>query len=150
MGGGNFIINGIVSLGRGCRICIGKKGILQMGNNFRCTGDTTFYCYHKITFGDSCLLSWNISIMDTDFHVIRDASDYENILNDNAPITIGDHVWIGSNSTILKNVAIPSDCIVAAGSLVSNSRIMDEERSIYGGSGKTLVKLKNNVVWTID
>ncbi|MGZ4179456.1 MAG: DapH/DapD/GlmU-related protein [Solirubrobacteraceae bacterium] len=37
----------------------------------------------------------------------------------NAPVVIGDDVWIGINATILKGVAIGSGAIVAAGAVVA-------------------------------
>ena len=39
--------------------------------------------------------------------------------NKTKPIFIGDHVWIGANSTILKGVSIGDGAIVAAGAVVT-------------------------------
>jgi acetyltransferase-like isoleucine patch superfamily enzyme len=36
-----------------------------------------------------------------------------------APIVIGDHVWIGTNSLVLKGVTVGDGAVVAAGSVVT-------------------------------
>ena len=96
-------INGIIELegkatfGQGSRICIGPKGKLKIGNNFINTAQLTLICYDSITIGKGVLTSWDILIMDTDFHqsintVSNKTSNYE------LPIIIGDNVWIGTRS----------------------------------------------------
>lgn len=37
------------------------------------------------------------------------------------PITIGNNVWIGGNSTVLMNVTIGDNCVIGAGSVVTKS-----------------------------
>lgn len=69
---GNLIIKGHTSFGRGCKISIGQQAQLTIGKNFTITGKSDIICQKSITFGDNCLLSWDILIMDTDFHHIYD------------------------------------------------------------------------------
>lgn len=146
--GGGILINGVFSIGRGCRICIGKNGIIKFGDNFRCTGDSSIFCYKKISFGDDCLLSWDIQIMDTDFHVIR--NQQQRRINDDGEIKVGNRVWIGCRSTILKGVSIPSGSVIAAESIISSSKAMTIDNSVYGGVGNDLVLLKDKIKWAID
>lgn len=84
-----------------------------------------------IRIGNRTLISHNVEIHDTNAHAI---SAYErhmqfdemlssghqtNLPNvGHAPIVIGDDVWIGFRSVILKGVNIGNGAIVAAGSLV--------------------------------
>ncbi|WIF72397.1 acyltransferase [Proteus vulgaris] len=50
-----------------------------------------------------------------------------------APIVIGENVWIGSNSIILKGVTIGNNCIIAAGSIITrdipNNTIIIQKRT---------------------
>lgn len=39
---------------------------------------------------------------------------------DRAPVSIGDHTFIGANSVVLMGVTIGSHCVVGAGSVVAN------------------------------
>nr|WP_283163079.1 acyltransferase [Alicyclobacillus mengziensis] len=65
----------------------------------------------KISIGDRCAISWDVSIMDSDFHSI-DGKPMR------TPVTIGDDVWIGSRVTILKGVTVGNGAVIAAGSVV--------------------------------
>jgi acetyltransferase-like isoleucine patch superfamily enzyme len=53
------------------------------------------------------------------------------------PVTIGDHSWIGGNSTIMPNVAIGKYCVVAANSFVNQSF---PDYSIIGGTPARLIR----------
>ena len=62
--------------------------------------------------------SFNVNIYHTDAHPILDAKTNK-IINKVKSCTIGNHVWLSANSTILKNAFIEHDCIVGWGSVVS-------------------------------
>lgn len=64
--------------------------------------------------------------MDTDFHNIYKEGQ---VINQDRPITIGNHCWIGMNSTILKGASIPDDVVIAAGSTVTKKLL--KSRCIY-------------------
>ena len=72
--------------------------------------------------------------MDTDFHKIYSVNDVEreNRLNPDREIEIGNHVWIGARSTVLKGTRVPDDSIVAAGSVVTKR--MNQSNSLYIGN----------------
>ena len=67
---GLLIIKGKASIGSGCKINVGKEAILTFGNNLNISGNSEIICQKEITFGNNCLLSWDILMMDTDFHHI--------------------------------------------------------------------------------
>lgn len=140
---GTLVINGKCHLGRGSRISIGKNGILTIGNKFSLSGDSAIICHKEIVFGDNCLLSWDILIMDTDFHHILNHSG--EIINAPCPIHIGNHVWIGCRSTILKGVTIPDDVVISASSTITKS--LSEKHIIIGGIGHNVSILKRDVSW---
>lgn len=53
------------------------------------------------------------------------------------PITIGDGVWIGANTTIIGGVTIGSGCLIAAGTVVTKDCLPD---SLYAGVPAKLVR----------
>jgi len=65
---GKIIFNGNANIGHGSKISVGKDAILNLGNNFIITAESSIVCFKKITFGDNCLISWDDLFMDTDFH----------------------------------------------------------------------------------
>lgn len=138
-------VDGIIKI-RGKRIDIGRgsklsiHGILSLGDHFTITGDSSIICKKYVGFGDDVLISWEVLVMDTDFHTIVDNN--ERVLNFDKPIKVANHVWIGCRSTILKGVRIPSDVVIAAGSIITGE--IEEGRAIYASNQK---KLKEHINW---
>lgn len=144
---GNLIIKGHTSFGRGCKISIGQQAQLTIGKNFTITGKSDIICQKSITFGDNCLLSWDILIMDTDFHHIYNLDSVAEGEQINIPkaIIIGNHVWIGCRTMILKGVYIGNENVIAAGSTITRS--INAENCIIGGNGKCVEIIKKEISW---
>lgn len=140
---GEVIFKSTANFGRGCSVCVGTRGELVLGDKFSITGDTTILCKKQIVFGDDCLFSWDIMVMDTDWHYITD--DNGDVINPDSSIIFGNHVWVGCRSMILKGSHIPSGSVIAAGSLISGKLL--KENTVYGGQGKGVVPLKENIIW---
>lgn len=92
-----------------------------------------------MTFGDDALVSWDCLFMDTDFHRILDADGIQ--VNADRDISIGNHVWVGCRSTILKGTTLLNGSVVAAGS-ITRSKIM-KENVVIDSSG---IK-RDNIRW---
>jgi acetyltransferase-like isoleucine patch superfamily enzyme len=131
--GGVLYFKGSARFGPGFKIA--NNGKLSIGKNFNMTGNSTIICNNEIFFGSDCLLSWEDLIMDNDFHeIIIDAKAKEKT----RPISIGNHVWVGCRSTILKGSSIRDDSIIAAGSIVSGK--FESSNLIIGGNSATLIR----------
>ena len=92
--------------------------------------------------GNNSIISWDCLILDTDFHrIYKDG----NIINENKLIEIGNHVWIGAKSTILKGTKIADGSVIGAGSLCTG--LLSDEKSIYAGQPAKLIK--KNIIWEI-
>lgn len=118
------------NFGQGAKICIMNKGILSIGKNFNNSGEIQIVCYKKIDIKDNVLISWNTLIMDTDFHQTINIKN--NISNDkDGIVTIGNNVWMGARSTILKNSFIPNGCIIAANACCNKK--YEEENCLLAG-----------------
>ena len=136
---GTVAFGGKASIGHGSKLSV--RGNLTLGADFNMTAESTIVCAHKISFGNDCLLSWDILIMDTDEHPIINQDGIRT--NPDKPIFVGNHVWIGCKCTLLKGTEIPNNTVVAAGTLLTSA--FSGKNQIVGGNPPTI--LKNNVRW---
>ena len=138
---GTVVFEGDATIGHGCKISVEGGGFLRFGKKFACTAESSIAAIKSIVFGENCLLSWDILIMDTDWHKILNAD--HTIINPPQPVTIGNHVWIGCRTTILKGVTIADNSVIAAGSIVTKS--VSLPNTISGGMPcKTI---KKEITW---
>ena len=97
----------------------------------------------KVHIGKNCAISWNTTFMPADAHTILENSK---ITNHPKPIIIGDHVWIGCNTSFTKGVTIASNNIIGMQSIVTKS-FLTENNIIAGNPAKIIRK---NITWNID
>lgn len=136
---GVVTFRGKALIGHGSRISVAPTGRLTFGADFEITAQSSIVCYHEIEFGADCLLSWDILLMDTDLHPIYNSAGA--CINAPRKITLGDHVWVGCRTTILKGSNIASGSVVAAGSTISGK--LAQSNSIYGSNRI----LKEDIHW---
>ena len=157
---------GKASIGHGSKLSV--RGDLKLGADFNMTAESTIVCAKEIRFGNDCLLSWDILVMDTDEHPLynrletarretRDSSpvpcpevpclvsnDTENVrINPDKPIVVGNHVWVGCKCVLLKGAEVPDNTVVAAGTLLTSS--FNGEYQVIGGNPPSV--LKQDVRW---
>jgi tetrahydrodipicolinate N-acetyltransferase len=127
-GGASLHCEGVVSLQRGVRVVV-DGGRLTLGHGTNVNGlGTKILCAQEITIGELCTLSWDVQLLDHDFHAITvDGVERPSA----APITLGDRVWVGTRAVILKGVTIGDGAVVAAGAVVTNDVPAD---SVVGGT----------------
>lgn len=138
---GDVVFNGRCFIGHGSKLSVQMGGVMIFGRNFGCTAESSFVVSRRITIGDDCLFSWNVLMMDTDFHPIYDRE--QNILNPPKPIVIGDKVWIGCRTLVTKGVSIADGTVVAAGSIVSRNIV--EPNCVVGKNPMQV--LRRDVTW---
>lgn len=136
---GEIEFKGRAHFGQGSRIS--NSGKICFGDGFGISANSTICCDKEIVFGKNVLLSWDILIMDSDGHDIY-YKDEKIRINSPQKIKIGDHVWVGCRSTILKGSKIGFNCVIAAGSFITKP--IDAVDAIIV-SGKPI---KYNIEWT--
>lgn len=163
-------INGYIKLimSKGATLKIGKEFKLNSGKNFNPIGrnqrslfvvnkgaeliignnvgmsSVAFVCSKKISLGDNVRIGGNTVFYDTDFHALNYLERTSNPENkDNIkvkPIYIGDNVFIGGHSLILKGSSIGQNSIIGAGSIVAGNIPSNE---IWAGNPARFIKKIN-------
>ena len=110
----------------GKNITIGKDVFINSGCHFQDQGG--------IWIGDGTLIGHNVVLAT----INHDLNPEENRKNHYAPITIGAHVWIGSNATILPGVTLGDWAVVAAGAVVTQDV---PPRTVVGGVPAKVLKV---------
>ena len=114
--GAELVIGGVVSLQRGVRVVV-DGGRLSIGHGTNVNGvGTKILCATGITIGAMCTFSWDVQVLDNDFHAITSGGVERPSA---APVVIGDRVWVGTRATVLKGVTIGDGAVVAAGAVVT-------------------------------
>lgn len=118
--------------------------LMDVGGAFVEIGDNT--CIHgcyihakkSIKIGQDCSIASGVNIIDSNGHIIN--SKFKNSEKDiPEEIIIGDNVWIGVNSVILKGTVLGNNCVIGAGSIVKG--IFEENSLIIGNPAKMVKKI---------
>lgn len=132
-------VDGHFRIHYGCDIAIYKNAQLKLGSGFINAGGQ-IRCGNSITIGNNVAIGRNFFVQDSDFHTIIDGNDERK--NNTAPVVIGDHVWIGTNVTILKGVHIGDGAVIGAGTVVTKDV---PPYSVVAGTPNRV--LMNNISW---
>ena len=132
----SLVIDGNFRFMTGCRVIVDEGARLELGSGYMNYG-SSIACFNHIRIGCDVAIADNVSIRDSDNHRILNGNHMPT-----KPISIGDHVWIGMNVTILKGVTIGDGSFIAAGSVVTR----DVPPGVLVGGVPAKV-IKNNVLW---
>jgi acetyltransferase-like isoleucine patch superfamily enzyme len=136
----NGYITNLIGRQQPCIFVVRSGAELKIGDSTGLSA-TAIVCSTKITIGDFVKIGGNTVIYDTDFHSL-DYKQRASITEDgkhtkNLPVVIGDHVFVGAHSTILKGVSIGQNSIIGSGSVVTKNIPPNE---IWGGSPAKFIK----------
>lgn len=100
----------------------GPGACIAIGAGTQLSGTSITARSTAVRLGRQVLVAPNCVIVDSDFHAPwpPEARATEPGLERDAPVTIGDHAWIGMQSIILKGVTVGEGALVGAGSVVTS------------------------------
>lgn len=119
----------------GSKIVVHPNAVLTIGDGSFINVDTKIYCKEKIIIGKNVFIGEEVIIRDTDEHSIKSKKNTK-------PIIIGNHVWIGMRSIILKGVHIGNNVVIGAGAVVTKDI---PDNCVVVGCPARIVH--NDVVW---
>lgn len=137
---GKLVFKGTAHIGHGSKIYVAEDAQLIIGDNFAISASSQINCYKKIVFGRDIQFSWDCLVMDSDTHSIYDENG--TLTNEPREIILGNKIWIGCRSTILKGSIIPDNCVIGACSLISGKQF-EANSIIVGIPAKSVKRIKN-------
>lgn len=145
MGSGSEVRIGAYNGIGNCNLSISEGSSLTTGIKCSFGGfSATVYEEGQINIGNDCMFSHAIQLWQTDTHPIFDVITGER-LNRSCNITIGNHVWVGTNSFLMGGASIGDDCIVGANAVTSGKF---ESNTIIAGNPARVVR--KGVTWRKD
>ena len=123
-----------IDCSNGSKITVLSNAMLIIGKNSGMS-NTVIQCHERIEIGHHVNIGAGCIIMDSNFHStnwqdrLDRVKDIEN--HRNAPVKIGDVVFIGTRSIICKGVTIGNHAMIAAGSVVVTDVPANE---VWGGN----------------
>lgn len=117
--GDNCSINGYSTFGAAA---INDNPILVVGNNTTLAYEVTISVGERVEIGDNCLIADRVFIADNHGHPVdpeRRRQMTKVFPEEIKPVKIGNNVWIGYQSVILRGVTIGDNSIVGANSVVT-------------------------------
>lgn len=116
-GGAKLSIGKMFKMRDGAKIRVRKGAECRIGNNTAVNSNDMIACRERIVIGDDVQLSPNVQIYDHD-HDFRAEGGSKAGRYKTAPVEIGNNVWIGANTIILRGTKIGDHAVIAAGSIV--------------------------------
>lgn len=115
--GGLFTAGKKLKMRNGAKLRVRKTGVVKIGLNFGMNNGCILTCYESVTIGDNVMLGPNVLIYDHD-HDFRVSGGIEKMQYITSPIQIGNNVWIGANTVILRGTKLGDNCVVGASSVI--------------------------------
>lgn len=101
----------------GAKIRVRQGGKCRIGNNSSVNTNNMIVCHESVEIGNDVQLSPNVQIYDHD-HDFRAEGGVKAGKYKNAPVKIGNNVWIGANTVILRGTEIGDNCVIGAGCVI--------------------------------
>lgn len=138
--GGRIIFKGQAAISEGTVLRCDENTSIEIGAGFYCNCNCYLRSSKLISFGERCILGWNVTINTSDGHQVT----YNGRKMDgNGTITIGNKVWLAPDCSLTKNVVIPDNCIVTQKAVVTKA--FSKPYCMIGGIPAEVIR--ENINW---
>jgi acetyltransferase-like isoleucine patch superfamily enzyme len=115
--GGSLYIGNKFRMRSGAKIRVRKNASISIGKNFSMSNNCVITAWEKIEIGDDVQFGPNVLVYDQD-HDLKVSGGLAAEQYKTKPIYIGNGVWIGANTIILRGTVIGDNTVIGAGSVV--------------------------------
>lgn len=120
-----------IEIGKKSKIVLGKKIRIRSGSKIKARNDAKIkigdntslnhgcmvISHEKIIIGKDVQFGPNVLIYDHD-HDFKTKNGLKDLKYKTSSVVIGDNVWIGANTIILRGTKIGNNCVIGAGSVI--------------------------------
>jgi len=141
--GGIIVFEGECTIGNASVISVGKTGKIILGDNFLATASFKITSYHYIHFKKNTRIAWDVIVMDTSFHRLKNT---QNLFLGNGvkPVIIGKKNWLATKTLVLPGTKTPDYCVIGAGSILNKDFTNYPTHIILAGNP---IKIKAKNIW---
>lgn len=132
---GVLIINGDTTISSGVVFRI--LGTVILGRHNFIGGGVKILCCKHIEVGNYSRIGFGSILCDTNFHYIQHDRQVENRIGD---VIIGEYIWVGNNSSIVKGARIPNHAIVSSKSYVNKDLSANGEGVLIAGAPAKIIR----------
>ncbi len=129
---GNIEVGDGVCFGYGVSLWVADNARLFLGDYVHLTHNVVISAHESVLVGAHTQVAENVSIRDSD-HEARAGCLISQQGFVSAPVAIGEDVWIGASTTVLKGAQIAQGAVIGANSIVL-AKSNTEPFGIYAGS----------------
>lgn len=115
---GKIILGKYIGTRRNVEFRVSDTGMIKIGNNCFFNNGCIINSKEKISIGYNTQFGPNVMVFDHD-HDFRVQGGLKAQEYKKTEIKIGNNVWIGANSVILRGSTIGDNCIIGAGSVIN-------------------------------
>ena len=116
--GAKVTLGNRIRIHSGSKIKVRRGSSLSIGNGTKINYNCMIVCRRSVSIGEKCEFGPGVLIYDHDhdFRVGLEKKEYKC-----SDVVIGNRVWIGANTVILRGTVIGDDCVIGAGSVVKGN-----------------------------
>lgn len=137
---GTIVFKGQACIGANSSITVLRKNAyVEFGKQFGNATTIRINCDYRITFKDKVLVGWDVSVMDSSMHRLKDMNN-RFLGSGYGEVIIGEGTWIASQCLISKGVHLPPYTTVGARSLVNEHTNGIPDHCLIAGTPARLIK----------
>ena len=136
---GTWKLGGSLHIGPDCCIFVAEDALLEIGADTFLGRDTQIHCYHHVSIGKG-VFAGEMYICDSTNHKIFSAGNEKPMLGQ---VVIGDGVYLGFRTMLLKGAVIPAGSVVGSGAVCTSDFSKGEAEKLFICGNPAVVKAQD-------